>query len=36
MAAEHLPRDLMQPSSGYKELSQKKITLVTYSVDIFH
>jgi len=24
MAAQHLPRDLVRPSSGYEELTQKK------------
>ena len=26
MAAQHLPRDLVRPSSGYKALAQKKRT----------
>jgi len=26
MAAQHLPRDLVRPSSGLKELAQKKTT----------
>jgi len=26
MAAQHLPRDLLRPSSGYEEVTQKKKT----------